>query len=135
MNQRDYTNPRLSREDWLEESLRILAQEGDRPITVEVLCERLGVSRGSFYWHFKDTEDFHVAVIEHWEELSTIALRDAVMALAVITTLSMLSEYPFEITTNTLLLMLVGALLGSRTIRINCGNESCSKGGRPVSSA
>ncbi len=83
MNPRKTTLPRLSREDWLEESLRILAQEGDRPITVEVLCERLGVSRGSFYWHFKDTEDFHVAVIEHWEKLSTVALRDAVFSLQV----------------------------------------------------
>ena len=83
MAQAKNTQPRLSREDWLEESLKILAKEGNRLITVEVLCERLGVSRGSFYWHFKDRGDFLVAVIEHWEQQSTLAIRDKVFSLQV----------------------------------------------------
>ena len=81
MSQRQETNPRLSREDWLEESLKLLARQGNRLITVEVLCERLGVSRGSFYWHFKDREDFLVAVIKHWEKQSTVVIRDKVFSL------------------------------------------------------
>ncbi len=83
MNQRKDTNLRLSREGWLEEALEILAREGNQLITIEILCGRLGVSRGSFYWHFKDREDFLVAVLEHWEEQSTTSIRDKVFALQV----------------------------------------------------
>ncbi len=83
MNQAKNPHPRLSREDWLEEALKILSQQGNRLITIEVLCERLGVSRGSFYWHFKDRGDFLVAVIEHWEKQSTLAIRDEVFSLQV----------------------------------------------------
>ena len=74
---------RLNREDWLEESLRILGDEGSNLLTVERLCERLGVSRGSFYWHFKNREDFTLAIIEYWEQQSTTAIREQVFSLDV----------------------------------------------------
>ncbi len=61
--------------------MRAIGQEPDSPITIGALCERLGVSRGSFYWHFADREDFLVAIIEHWEQESTVAIRDIVFAL------------------------------------------------------
>lgn len=99
MNQAKNTHPRLSREDWLEEALKILAQQGNRLMTIEVLCERLGVSRGSFYWHFKDRGEFLVAVIEHWEKQSTLAIRDKVFSLQVspeerlLTLLEMITTY------------------------------------------
>jgi AcrR family transcriptional regulator len=72
---------RRSREEWLEEALRILALEGNRLLTIDRLCDRLGVSRGSFYWHFKGREDFLLAIIEHWEQQSTTTIRDKAFAL------------------------------------------------------
>jgi len=35
---------------------------------VEVLAKRLGVTKGSFYWHFKDRRDLQHAVLEFWKE-------------------------------------------------------------------
>ena len=45
---------RLKPEDWLRAALVLLGETGDpKAIRIEVLCERLGVTKGSFYWHFK----------------------------------------------------------------------------------
>jgi AcrR family transcriptional regulator len=38
---------------------------------VDVLAKKLGVTRGSFYWHFKDREDLLRAVLQAWQELAT----------------------------------------------------------------
>src|SRR5215510_1473964 len=35
---------------------------------------KLGVSRGSFYWHFTDLRAFHARVIDHWKQTSTEAI-------------------------------------------------------------
>ena len=50
-------------------------------LTIEILCERLGMSRGSFYWHFKDRDDFLMAIIEYWEQQSTTSLRVYMLSL------------------------------------------------------
>lgn len=73
---------RLSQEEWLEEALKVLAAEGNRLLTVETLCNRLGVSRGSFYWHFKSKDEFLLAIIEFWEEKATTAIRDKLLSLS-----------------------------------------------------
>ena len=81
MSKKKIVERRLNREKWLEESLIVLADAGNEMLTIEVLCERLGMSRGSFYWHFKDRQDFLIAIIEYWEQQSTIALRDYMLSL------------------------------------------------------
>lgn len=81
MRQCDSTSSRLNREEWLEEALKAVSQEPDSPITIGALCERLGVSRGSFYWHFANREDFLVAIIEHWEQRATSAVIDSVLSI------------------------------------------------------
>lgn len=65
---------RLSREDWLDEALNVLATEGNRLLTVETLCNRLGVSRGSFYWHFKSKDEFLSSIVDHWIGQSTMRI-------------------------------------------------------------
>jgi len=39
-----------------------------------VLARKLGVSRGSFYWHFTDLDAFHARVIEQWKQVTTEAI-------------------------------------------------------------
>ena len=73
---------RFSREDFLEEALAILSEEGYRLLTIDKICDRMHVSRGSFYWHFKNRSDFNVAIIEYWEQKSTTAFLKNVNAIA-----------------------------------------------------
>jgi len=62
---------RITREDWIEEGLRVLADEGDRALTVEALCERLSRSKGSFYHHFAGRTAYVTALLEAWEGRAT----------------------------------------------------------------
>ncbi|MEC5160739.1 AcrR family transcriptional regulator [Janthinobacterium sp. CG_23.3] len=68
---------RLSREDWLDFGLTVLRDEGAQALKAEPLCKRLGVTRGSFYWHFESAGSFMLAVVERWEARAT----EQVMAL------------------------------------------------------
>ena len=60
----------LSAKDWLDEGLRTLATSGFTALKAEPLAKAMGVSRGSFYWHFADVEAFHAAVLQHWREVA-----------------------------------------------------------------
>lgn len=59
---------RLDREDWTRFGLVALGKEGSSVLKADTLAKRLRVSRGSFYWHFKDLADYHAAVLALWEE-------------------------------------------------------------------
>ena len=65
---------RLSAQAWIDFALATLAREGFEALKADVLAHKLGVSRGSFYWHFKDIETFHACVIQHWREVATEAI-------------------------------------------------------------
>ncbi len=62
---------RLSREDWVVVALRELAGKGHNSLTANRLASILGVSRGSFYWHFRNVEDFETSVLKRWQQLAT----------------------------------------------------------------
>lgn len=59
---------RLSVEDWLEVGYTVLAEEGVRALKVERLCQQAGVTRGSFYWHFEDIDNYRAALVESWNK-------------------------------------------------------------------
>ena len=58
----------LDREAWIKAAIAIVAEHGADGLRVEVLAKRLGVTKGSFYWHFKDRRDLLNAVLEFWKE-------------------------------------------------------------------
>lgn len=62
---------RLSRQDWIDFALATLAREGFQALKADVLAKKLGVSRGSFYWHFPELASFHARVIEQWRKTAT----------------------------------------------------------------
>lgn len=68
--------PRYDRERWLEAALNVLAEEGGARLRVDALAKRLGVTKGSFYHHFRGRSDFVSAVADYWTEAYT----DAVIA-------------------------------------------------------
>src|SRR3954467_7689914 len=59
---------RLSVDDWVAAALELLAEEGPSGVKIDRLCVRLGVTKGSFYWHFTDLESFLTAVADRWGE-------------------------------------------------------------------
>jgi AcrR family transcriptional regulator len=62
---------RLTTEDWLTQGLRTLAADGANALKVGPMAARLKVSRGSFYWHFRDIADFRSKLLRSWQERST----------------------------------------------------------------
>lgn len=60
----------LSAQDWLDQGLRTLAKSGFTALKAEPLAKAMGVSRGSFYWHFADIGAFHAAILRHWREVA-----------------------------------------------------------------
>jgi AcrR family transcriptional regulator len=65
------TKPKLTRKKWLEFSLDLLIREGNAKLRIDTLVQSLGVTKGSFYWHFKDRDDFILKLVEHWTLVST----------------------------------------------------------------
>jgi len=66
------TNPRLSVQDWVQAGFGLLASEGIKALTIDRLCRGLGVTKGSFYWHFTDLKAYRQALVDTWA-----AVRDA----------------------------------------------------------
>jgi AcrR family transcriptional regulator len=65
------SNVKATRDDWLDVALSVLAVEGVDHVTVLNLSERLGVSRSSFYWYFKNRDELLGALLDRWDELNT----------------------------------------------------------------
>jgi AcrR family transcriptional regulator len=60
----------LSAKDWLDRGLKVLAESGFTALKAEPLAKAMGVSRGSFYWHFADIGAFHAAILKYWREVA-----------------------------------------------------------------
>ncbi|MCV7412720.1 TetR family transcriptional regulator [Mycobacterium florentinum] len=58
---------RLSADDWLQAGYTLLAEEGARALKIERLCQQVGATRGSFYWHFEDMDGYRAALVESWK--------------------------------------------------------------------
>lgn len=58
----------LDRDGWVEGAVAVLSEEGMNGLRIEVLAKNFGVTKGSFYWHFKDRKDLLDAILEHWRE-------------------------------------------------------------------
>jgi AcrR family transcriptional regulator len=65
---------RLTAQDWIDFALKALAHEGFAVLKADVLARKMGISRGSFYWHFDDLAAFHAGVIAHWKQTATEAI-------------------------------------------------------------
>ena len=60
----------LSVKDWLDQGLKTLAKHGFTALKAEPLAKAMGVSRGSFYWHFADIGAYRTAILNHWREVA-----------------------------------------------------------------
>jgi len=67
---------KLGREDWVRGALIVLQERGIDGVKIVVIAERLGVTSGSFYWHFTGLRDLHDCLLDYWEH----DLTDAIIA-------------------------------------------------------
>jgi AcrR family transcriptional regulator len=64
----------VSAADWVDAAVEAFARGGLAAVRVEPLARQLGVTKGSFYWHFSDREALLAAVVERWESEHTDAM-------------------------------------------------------------
>ena len=81
MNNPSKPKPRLSRDSWLEVALELLQDDGINAVTVDALAIQLGITRGSFYHHFKDRNDLSKEMLDYWKQKWTVELREDVASL------------------------------------------------------
>jgi len=64
-------NPDRNGSDWIKAAGRRLASGGIGAVAVETLARDLAVTKGSFYWHFRDRAALLKALLADWEAGST----------------------------------------------------------------
>lgn len=62
----------LTESDWVHAATEILVQENVRGIKIDKLCAKLGVTKGSFYWHFRQRSDILTALLKDWRRRATL---------------------------------------------------------------
>lgn len=71
----------LTRQDWINQGLKVLAEKGVETVRVEPLAKLMGVTKGSFYWHFKNREALLSAVLQEWIKSQTNSIIEQVEGL------------------------------------------------------
>ncbi|MFZ1204487.1 MAG: helix-turn-helix domain-containing protein [Candidatus Acidiferrales bacterium] len=64
----------LQPDDWIRAALAKLSEASVDAVRVEVLARDLHVSKGSFYWHFRDRQDLLNQTLAYWEQRELDAL-------------------------------------------------------------
>ncbi|MCE9573544.1 MAG: TetR/AcrR family transcriptional regulator [Deltaproteobacteria bacterium] len=62
---------RLDRQRWLDAGLQAVAAHGPAGLRVMAIAQQLGVTKGSFYWHFRDLAGYQAALLAEWETTRT----------------------------------------------------------------
>ena len=94
--------------DWLRAARLALLHQGRDGVRVEALARSLGVTKGSFYWHFRDRRELMEALMREWEEETSLltdalknadprrAMEDVIERLAITTQTSEMGESPSD---------------------------------------
>ncbi len=77
LNTASKKNKQLNRESWILAAFEMLCVNGIDSVRVEPLAKKLGVTKGSFYWHFKNRVELHDTLLEYWEKEMTQSVLDA----------------------------------------------------------
>ncbi len=66
----------LTPDSWTGAATEVLVDQGIDHVRIDVLASRLGVTRGSFYWHFRDREALLRSVLQAWRDFATVQLTE-----------------------------------------------------------
>lgn len=70
-------NPR----DWEQATLEVIANQGVSAVAVETIARVLGVTKGSFYWHFTNRKDLIVAALKRWRDEDNKVIKQRVLSV------------------------------------------------------
>lgn len=69
-----HAHTKVTRQDWLDAAMATLIETGVEQVKVLTLATRMGVSRSSFYWYFRDRADLLEALLDTWERANPAAM-------------------------------------------------------------
>jgi len=58
----------FDRRAWVSAGMEMLRSAGVQSLSIEALAKKQNISKGSFYWHFKDREDFLESILDEWQQ-------------------------------------------------------------------
>jgi len=58
---------KLTADDWAQAALDVIGEQGVASVAVEPIAKRMGVTKGSFYWHFQNRDALLQAALQRWE--------------------------------------------------------------------
>jgi AcrR family transcriptional regulator len=73
---------RLSKEAWIAAGFKSLANNGPASLQINLLAKSLDMTKGSFYWHFKDLAEYKAAMLDLWQVKVAREIIEEVMAEA-----------------------------------------------------
>jgi AcrR family transcriptional regulator len=73
---------KLNAGDWEQQALVLIAEQGIRAVAVESLARRMGVTKGSFYWHFPNRDALLESSLLRWEKHDAANLQASLGAIS-----------------------------------------------------
>lgn len=67
---------RVDATTWVDAGIEILVRESIEHVRIDRLAADLGMTKGSFYWHFKNREELLGAILDRWYQKATLGVRD-----------------------------------------------------------
>ncbi len=71
----------LNPSDWEVATLDVIAHQGVSAVAVENIAKDLGVTKGSFYWHFSNRKDLIVAALKRWQEDDRAVIKEKIWSI------------------------------------------------------
>src|SRR5688572_2089636 len=68
--------------DWEQAAVELIAEKGVQAVAIEPLARRMGITKGSFYWHFASRESLLEPALQRWEEHDSRNLASALGEIA-----------------------------------------------------
>ncbi|KAA3640564.1 MAG: TetR/AcrR family transcriptional regulator [Proteobacteria bacterium] len=72
----------LNPKDWELATLEVIANQGVSAVAVETIAKVLGVTKGSFYWHFTNRKDLIVAALKRWRDEDNKIIKQRVLSVS-----------------------------------------------------
>jgi AcrR family transcriptional regulator len=84
---------------WTRAALDLLGDQGIDGVRVELLAKKLGVTKGSFYWHFENRDALHAAMLADWRRRATLGVIERIEAHddSALSRLRILMQVPFQV--------------------------------------